>query len=237
MGRFMHFLGLHGKRFLPLFLGFGCNVPAVMGARVIDSRSGRLLTILLAPLVRCSARLMILALLPPVFFGEHAVVVSSGLVLINILVLAVVGVTLNHTVFRGQHAAFIMELPVYHLPSRQSVGHFVWDNTWAFLREAGTLILLVAAIVWALSTFPGPDVEQSYLARFAQSLTPVGELMGMDWRMIVALLSSFIAKENAAAMTPCGIHRACRTETPTDRDLRDDDSDRYSGSSARVRRM
>jgi len=197
--RFMHLLGLHGKSFLPLFLGFGCNVPAVMGARVIDSRSGRLLTILLAPLVPCSARLLILALLTPVFFGNQAFVVSWGLVLLNILVLAIVGIALNHTVFRGEHAAFIMELPLYHLPSLRSIGHFVWNNTWAFLRKAGTIILLVSIIVWALSSFPGPDVEQSYLARFGQSLTPIGQLMGMDWRMIVALLSSFIAKENAIA--------------------------------------
>jgi ferrous iron transport protein B len=197
--RFMHLLGLHGKSFLPLFLGFGCNVPAVMGARVIDSRSGRLLTILLAPLVPCSARLLILALLTPVFFGHQAAVVSWGLVSLNILVLAIVGIALNHTVFRGQHTAFIMELPLYHLPSPRSIGHFVWNNTWAFLRKAGTIILLVSIIVWALSSFPGPDVEQSYLARFGKSLTPVGQLMGMDWRMIVALLSSFIAKENAIA--------------------------------------
>ena len=199
MDRFMHFLGLHGKSFLPLFLGFGCNVPAVMGARVIESRSGRLLTILLAPLVPCSARLLILALLTPVFFGSKAVVVTWGLVLMNILVLAIAGIALNHTVFRGQHAAFIMELPLYHRPSPRSLGHFVWNNTWSFLRRAGTIILLVSIIVWALSSFPGPDVEQSYLARFGKSLAPVGQLMGMDWRMIVALLSSFIAKENAIA--------------------------------------
>jgi ferrous iron transport protein B len=199
MDRFMHLLGLHGKSFLPLFLGFGCNVPAVMGARVIGSQSGQLLTILLAPLVPCSARLLILALLTPVFFGNQAVVVSWGLVLLNILVLAAVGIALNHTVFRGQRAAFIMELPLYHWPSLRSIGHFVWNNTWAFLRKAGTIMLLVSVVVWALSSFPGPDVEQSYLARFGQSLTPIGQLMGMDWRMIVALLSSFIAKENAIA--------------------------------------
>lgn len=199
MDRFMHFLGLHGKSFLPLFLGFGCNVPAVMGARVIESRSGRLLTILLAPLVPCSARLLILALLTPVFFGNMAVVVTWGLVLMNMLVLAIVGITLNHTVFRGQHAAFIMELPLYHRPSLRAIGHFVWNNTWAFLRKAGTIILLVSITVWALSRFPGPDIEQSYLAQFGQSLAPAGQLMGMDWRMIVALLSGFIAKENAIA--------------------------------------
>jgi len=199
MDRFMHLLGLHGKSFLPLFLGFGCNVPAVMGARVIDSQSGRLLTILLAPLVPCSARLLILALLTPIFFGNQAVLVSGALVSLNILVLAVVGIALNHTVFRGQHAAFIMELPLYHLPNLRSIGHFVWNNTWAFLRKAGTIILLFSIVIWALSSFPSPDIEQSYLARFGQGLTPIGQLMGMDWRMIVALLSSFIAKENAIA--------------------------------------
>jgi ferrous iron transport protein B len=199
MDRFMHLLGLHGKSFMPLFLGFGCNVPAVMGARVVDSDSGRLLTILLAPLVPCSARLLILALLTPAFFGQQAVLVSLGLVTLNMLVLAAVGMTLNQTVFRGQHAAFIMELPLYHRPSLRSVGQFVWNNIWAFLRRAGSLILLVAVVIWALSSFPGPDVEQSYLARFGQGLAPLGQLMGMDWRMIVALLSSFIAKENAIA--------------------------------------
>ncbi|NHZ69875.1 MAG: ferrous iron transport protein B [Thermotogales bacterium] len=199
MDRFMHLLGLHGKSFLPLFLGFGCNVPAVMGARIIESQSGRLLTILLVPLVPCSARLLILALLTPVFFGNQAVVVSGALVSLNMLVLAIVGIVLNLTVFRGQHAAFIMELPLYHQPNLRSIGFFVWNNTWAFLRKAGTIILLASIVIWALSSFPGPDIEQSYLARFGQSLSPIGQLMGMDWRMIVALLSSFIAKENAIA--------------------------------------
>lgn len=199
MDRFMHFLGLHGKSFLPLFLGFGCNVPAIMGTRVIGSQSGRLLTILLAPLVPCSARLLVLALLTPIFFGKQAIWVSLGLVSLNILVLAVVGITLNRTLFRGQHAAFIMELPLYHLPGLRSIGLFVWNNIWSFLRKAGTIILLVSVIVWVLSSFPGTDIEQSYLAKFGQSMAPVGQLMGMDWRMIVALLSSFIAKENAIA--------------------------------------
>ena len=199
MDRFMHLLGLHGKSFLPLFLGFGCNVPAILGARVIESKSGRLLTILLAPLVPCSARLLILALLTPIFFGELAVLVSWGLVSLNIIVLAIVGILLNRTVFRGQHTAFIMELPLYHQPSLRTIVHFVWNNTWAFLRKAGTLILLVSVMVWVLSYFPGESVEQSYLAQFGRSLLPVGQFMGMDWRMIVALLSSFIAKENAIA--------------------------------------
>jgi ferrous iron transport protein B len=199
MDRFMHVLGLHGKSFLPLFLGFGCNVPAVIGTRVIESESGRLLTILLAPLVPCSARLMVLALLAPAFFGDQAIVVSWGLVSLNILVLAVLGIILNRTVFRGQHVAFIMELPLYHVPSLRTITFFIWENTWAFLRKAGTIILIVSVVVWALSRFPGSGIEQSYLAQLGYTLAPVGELMGMDWRLIVALLSSFIAKENAIA--------------------------------------
>ncbi|OGI44034.1 MAG: ferrous iron transport protein B [Candidatus Muproteobacteria bacterium RBG_16_64_11] len=199
MDRFMHALGLHGKSFLPLFLGFGCNVPAVMGARVIESPGGRLLTILLAPLVPCSARLAVLAFLTPVFFGHQAFAFALGLVALNLLVLALVGVLLNRTLFRGQHAAFIMELPLYHVPNARSIGLFVWHNIGAFLRRAGTLILLVAVVIWALASFPGSAIETSYLARFGQWLAPLGQLMGMDWRLLVALLSSFIAKENAIA--------------------------------------
>lgn len=199
MDRFMHALGLHGKSFLPLFLGFGCNVPAVLGARVIESPGGRLLTILLAPLVPCSARLAVLAFLAPVFFGDWAWVFALGLVALNLAVLALTGVLLNLTVFRGQHAAFIMELPLYHAPSPRTVGLFVWQNTWAFLRRAGSLILLVAIVVWWLASHPGATIATSYLARLGQALAPLGGLMGMDWRLLAALLTSFLAKENAIA--------------------------------------
>jgi ferrous iron transport protein B len=199
MDRVMHALGLHGKSFLPLFLGFGCNVPAVMGARVVESPSGRLLTILLAPLVPCSGRLAVLAFLTPVFFGRDAFAFALGLVALNLLVLALVGILLNRTLFRGQHAAFIMELPLYHAPSARTIGLFAWQNIWAFLRRAGTLILLVSVAVWALASFPGATVDASFLAQVGQWLAPLGQLMGMDWRLLVALLSSFIAKENAIA--------------------------------------
>jgi ferrous iron transport protein B len=127
----------------------------------------------------------VLAFLTPVFFGSRALLVSLGLVGINMLALAVIGVLLNHTIFRGQHMAFIMELPLYHKPNPRTISLFVWNNVWAFLRKAGTIILIVALAVWALSNFPGNAVDQSYLAFF--------------WRMLVALLSSCVAKENAIA--------------------------------------
>lgn len=147
----------------------------------------------------CSARLAVLAFLTPVFFGRQAFVVALGLVALNLLVLALVGIVLSRTLFRGQHSAFIMELPLYHKPSLHTVGLFVWHNIWAFLRRAGTIILLVAVAIWTLANFPGPTVGESYLARIGQGLAPLGQLMGMDWRLLVALLSGFVAKENAVA--------------------------------------
>jgi ferrous iron transport protein B len=199
MDRFMHALGLHGRSFLPLFLGFGCNVPAVMGARVIESRAGRLLTMLLVPLVPCSARFVVLAFLAPAFFGAGALPVVLGLVALNLSVLAAVGVALSHTLFRGERMAFIMELPLYHMPNVRTIGMFVWSNTWAFVRKAGNLILLASVVVWALSYFPAGSLDQSFLARFGRVLAPLGEWIGMDWRMLVALIASFVAKENAIA--------------------------------------
>jgi ferrous iron transporter FeoB len=199
MDRYMHRLGLHGKSFLPLCLGFGCNVPAVMGARVIESRSGRLLTILLAPLVPCSARLLVLAFLAPIFFGETALLVAVGFVAANLIVLAIAGIGLSRTLFRGERMFFIMEMPLYHAPNGRTITRFVWHNTRAFLRKAGSLILAFSILLWALSYFPVPGLENSYLARFGHSLAPLGEWLGLDWRLLVALLASFVAKENAIA--------------------------------------
>jgi len=200
MDRFMHLMGLHGKSFLPLFLGFGCNVPAVMGARILEERRARMLTILLAPLVPCTARLAVLAFLAPAFFGSSAAAATIGLVALNLGILAVTGIAVNKMAFKGEQTAFIMELPLYHIPNLRTVGLYVWNNTASFLRKAGTLILLASAVVWILSNVPGGNVETSILAAVGRALAPVGELMGLsDWRIIVALLSSFFAKENTIA--------------------------------------
>ena len=197
MDRFMHLMGLHGKSFLPLFLGFGCNVPAVMGARIIDSRRARLLTILLAPLVPCAARMTIIVFIAPVFFGRAATLVAWGLVATALLVLAIVGVLVNSWVLKGERSAFIMELPLYHRPNARTIGIQVWHNSAEFLKKAGTVILIMSVILWALATLPHGDLETSYLAIAGKALAPVGALMGLDWRMMVALLSSVVAKENS----------------------------------------
>ena len=197
MDRFMHRLGLHGKSSLPLCLGFGCNIPAVLGTRIIENRRTRLLTILLAPLVPCSARLAVVTFLAPAFFGELATWVMVGLVTLNLVVLGAVGVVLGNLVFKGGKTAFIMEMPLYHIPNPRTIGFFVWNNVWAFLRKAGTVIVVVSAVVWALGYWPGPGMEHSALAGIGRALAPLGAIIGVDdWRFVVALLTSFLAKEN-----------------------------------------
>lgn len=199
MDRFMHLMGLHGKSFMPLFLGFGCNVPAVMGARIIDSYRGRLLTILLAPLVPCAARMTVVVFVASVFFGRAAMLVTWGLVIFSLVVLAVMGVLINRWVLKGEMSAFIMELPLYHTPNLRTIGIQVWQNISEFLKKAGSLILVMSVLIWALSTLPNGDIQTSYLADVGKALAPLGSLMGLDWKMVVALLSSFVAKENSLA--------------------------------------
>ena len=200
MDRFMHLMGLHGKSFLPLFLGFGCNVPGVMGTRIIDEPKSRLLTILVAPLVPCTARMAVLAVLAPIFFGSRAALVSWGLLGLSLMLLALVGIGLHELVLGGEHLAFIMELPLYHLPNPRTIGLSVWQRSVAFLKKAGSIILVMSVIVWALSVLPGGEIESSYLAAIGQFLAPLGRLMGLGWRMMVALLTSFVAKENTIAV-------------------------------------
>jgi ferrous iron transport protein B len=199
MDRFMHLMGLHGKSFLPLFLGFGCNVPAVMGTRIIDSHRARLLTILLAPLVPCAARMAVIVFIAPIFFGRAATLVAWGLIATTLVVLTIVGVLVNKWVLKGELAAFIMELPLYHRPNGRTIGIQVWHNSAEFLKKAGTLILVMSVVIWALSTLPHGEIETSYLASVGKALEPLGSLMGLDWKMVVALLSSFVAKENSIA--------------------------------------
>jgi ferrous iron transport protein B len=199
MDGFMHLMGLHGKSFLPLFLGFGCNVPAVLGTRVIESQRARLVTILLAPLVPCAARMTVVAFLAPAFFGSAATLISWGLILLALMVLALSGLLINKVVFRGQRVAFIMELPLYHVPNLRTIGMLVWQRSAEFLKKAVTVILPVSVVVWALSVLPGGKIETSFLAQIGRWLEPVGGLMGFDWRLLVALVASFIAKENSIA--------------------------------------
>ncbi|HOT93104.1 MAG TPA: ferrous iron transport protein B [Anaerolineae bacterium] len=198
--RFMHAMGLHGKSFMPLLLGFGCNVPAILGSRIIETQRARRLTILLAPLIPCAARMAVVAVLTPVFFGKEAAWVAWALVAVNLGLLAVIGIVFNRLVLKGEQSMFIMELPLYHLPNARTIGLYVWQNVIAFLRKAGTVILTASVIVWLLSYFPANgDVMQSYLAWIGRALSPLGSALGLPWPVMVALLTSFVAKENTIA--------------------------------------
>jgi ferrous iron transport protein B len=199
MDRFMHVIGLHGKSFLPLFLGFGCNLPAVLGARIVESGKARLLTIFLAPFVPCTARLAALTFIAAAVFGKDASFVSWSLVAINIIALGISGMIVSRAVLRGEPMPFVMELPLYHRPDLRTIGIVVWNRTKAFVRRAGTVILGVSALVWVLSNVPGGGIEGSVLGWIGRALAPLGSIMGLDWKMMVALLTSYVAKENCIA--------------------------------------
>ncbi|MBN2099952.1 MAG: ferrous iron transport protein B [Dehalococcoidia bacterium] len=197
--RYMHAIGLHGKSSLPLMLGFGCNVPAVMGTRIIESRRARLLTVLVAPLIPCTGRMAVIAVIAAALFGGRAILVTVGVIALSLVVLALLGFFLNRFVLGGKRAALMMELPLYHSPSPRTIGLGAWQRTAAFIKRAGTVILIVSIVVWALSYFPGGSIEESYLADIGRWLEPVGKLMGLNWQAMVALLTSFVAKENTIA--------------------------------------
>jgi ferrous iron transport protein B len=200
MDRAMHRIGLHGKSFLPLLMGFTCNVPAIMGTRLIETERARLMTVLLTPLVPCMAQTMMLTFFAPLFFGPgSATLVVLGLILGALAVLGLSGILLDRVVLPGERIGFIMELPLYHRPNFRTIGTYVWQRARQFLTKAGTVILAVAVGIWALSYFPNGDVETSILATIGHALTPLGRLMGLDWRMLVALFTSFVSKEAALA--------------------------------------
>jgi ferrous iron transport protein B len=197
--RWMHMMGLHGKSFMPMLLGFGCNVPAVLGTRIIESPRARLLTILLIPLIPCAARMAVITILASLFFGHSALWVTWGLIGGDLLLIVVLGVTLHQFLFKNEHVSFIMELPLYHMPNFRTICIYIWQNVLGFLQKAGTIILIATMFVWGLSYFPHANVMTSYLANIGQFLEPLGRLMGLPWPVLIALITSFIAKENTIA--------------------------------------
>jgi len=198
MDRIMHLVGLHGKSFIPMCLGFGCNVPAVLGARIIETRKARMITLLLIPFVPCTARLAVLTLVSAAIFRENAVYVSWSILALNIVVLGIAGVFVNKTLWK-QDAPFIMELPIYHRPDLKTILMVIRSRTVSFVRKAGTVILGVSLLIWLLSYFPTGHVEESFLASAGKLLQPLGVPLGLDWKMITALLTGLVAKENVVA--------------------------------------
>ena len=197
--RWMHMIGLHGKSFMPMLLGFGCNVPAIMGARIIESPRAKLLTDLLIPLIPCTARMAVITILASMFFGTNAFWVIWGLVGGSMLILTGLGFVLHHFVLANEHIPFIMELPLYHYPNLKTITVYVRDNLAGFIKKAGTTILVATLFVWVLSYFPNGEIMTSYLGQLGKLMEPIGKWMGLPWPILVALLTSFVAKENTIA--------------------------------------
>ncbi|HSM88479.1 MAG TPA: ferrous iron transport protein B [Desulfobacterales bacterium] len=154
MDRIMHLIGLHGKSFIPMLMGFGCNVPAIMAARTLESEKDRILTILITPFMSCSAKLPVYVVLAGAFFGARAGTVIFGLYLLGIVLSILTGRLFRSTLLKGADAPFVMELPPYRMPMAKSLLIHMWDRSKLFLRKMGKVILLGSVIVWALSSFP-----------------------------------------------------------------------------------
>ncbi len=196
MDQAMHPFGLHGKSFLPLSFSIGCNVPAVMESRIIEEPRSRLITILLTPFIPCFPRLSVVVILAPIFFGKNAFLYSLLIFSIPIIFLVIYGKCFHELLQSGKHNAFIMELPLYQAPQLKAIFKSVGVRIVDFLKGAGTIILVVSAGLWALSYFPGGNIEGSFLSLWGQWLDPVSKLIGLDWRMAVALITSMLRSEN-----------------------------------------
>jgi ferrous iron transport protein B len=205
MDRHMHALGLHGKSFLPMVIGFGCNVPAIYATRTLDTERDRTLTALLVPFMSCGARLPVYVLLAAVFFPAYGSLVVFGLYLLGIVVAIGLGMVLRHTLFQTQEQApFIMELPPYRVPTLRNIWFHTWERTSAFIRHAGTMILAASLVVWLLTAIPtggegrfaDTDIDDSAFALVARTAAPVFAPLGFgSWEASGALVSGVIAKE------------------------------------------
>ncbi len=198
MDRAMHAMGLHGKSFIPMLLGFGCNVPAVYATRTLENERDKALTALLIPLMSCGARLPVYVVFIGVFFAAHAGTVLWSLYVMGILLAVMMGVIFKRTLFKGEAPMFIMELPPYRMPSFRSLMIHTWEKGKHFLIKAGTYILAVSILVWFLLNLPWgvEHKKDSYLGRMGQVIAPVLEPLGFgNWEAASSLVSGLIAKE------------------------------------------
>ena len=203
MDKLMHKMGLHGKSFIPLVMGFGCTVPAIMATRTIESRNSRMLTVLVSPLMSCSARLPVYVLLAGAFFPENASSVMMFLYALGVFLAVVMARLFKRFLFKGEDVPFVMELPPYRLPTLKSVLIHMWEKAKQYLQKMGSIILLASIIIWFLGYFPRPtenmsaqqQQEQSYIGVIGKSIEPVLAPLGFDWKMSISLLTGMAAKE------------------------------------------
>ncbi len=201
MDKLLRKIGLSGRSFVPMLIGFGCSVPAIMATRTVSSDRDRKMTILLTPYMSCSAKIPIYAVFAAAFFPDNSALAMIGLYVTGIIVGILVALILKNTAFRGQPVPFVMELPNYRMPSVRSVGLLLWEKARDFLERAFTIIFMATIIIWFLQTFDTrlnvvADSADSLLAMVGQWIAPVFAPLGFaDWRMVTSLISGFTAKE------------------------------------------
>lgn len=212
MDRIMHKIGLHGKSFIPMLIGFGCSVPAIMATRILENKRSRLTTIMVIPLMSCGAKLTIYALIIPAFFPKHWYGPMMWLIYLIGIILAVICIKiLRLTVFKGDTIPFVMELPPYRVPTFKSICIHMWQRGWMYLRKAGTIILAVSIVLWFLMSYPKPSpdsladltpqqfrhekLQHSVIGRLGQTIEPALKPLGFDWKIGTALIGATAAKE------------------------------------------
>ena len=207
MDKLMHKMGLHGKSFIPLIMGFGCNVPAVMATRTIESHRSRLITMLILPMMSCSARLPIYIMMTGTFFAlRYRSVVMLSLYLTGIVMAVLLSRLFSRFLVKGEDTPFVMELPPYRFPTWKAMGRHTWEKGKQYLKKMGGIILVASIIVWALGYFPHNEQlspreqqEQSYIGRIGKAVEPVFRPQGFDWKLDVGLISGVGAKEIVAS--------------------------------------
>jgi ferrous iron transport protein B len=212
MDRIMHKIGLHGKSFIPMLIGFGCSVPAIMATRILENRRNRLTTMLITPLMSCGARFTIYALIIPAFFAQKWRAPVLWLIYLIGIVLAIVcAKLLRKTLFRGETIPFVMELPPYRMPTGRALLIHTWQRGWMYLKKAGTIILAISIILWAATSYPKPgedklaglteaqaqkvQLQYSVTGRIGAAIEPAIKPLGFDWRIGTALIGAMAAKE------------------------------------------
>lgn len=207
MDKVMHRMGLHGKSFIPLIMGFGCNVPAIMATRTIESRRSRLITMLVLPMMSCSARLPIYIMITGTFFAlQYRSIIMISLYAIGILMAVIISRLFSQFVIKGEDIPFVMELPPYRFPTSKAIARHTWEKGKQYLQKMGGIILVASIIVWALGYFPHNDQldnqaqqEQSYIGRIGKTIEPIFRPQGFDWKLDVGLLAGVGAKEIVAS--------------------------------------
>ena len=207
MDKIMHKMGLHGKSFIPLIMGFGCNVPAIMATRTIESRRSRIITMMILPFMSCSARLPIYIMITGTFFAfEYRSWVMLSLYVVGIIMSVIVSKLFATLVVKGQDTPFVMELPPYRWPTAKAIGRHTWEKGKEYLKKMGGVILVASIIVWALGYFPHDESlsepqqqEQSYIGRMGKTIEPVFAPQGFNWKLDVSLIAGVGAKEIVAS--------------------------------------